>query len=160
MGTAPLPAPSLLILTVLWLNFPAFSRDDDRLKLGIHTAVLVLTVGLCPAAQVMAQGVPSAAAPAKKIPVAIIRSVRVVRDTDEPAIEILSTGAVIPTIQKLQDPIRLVIDVPNSRVGVLRKRLDFRSEKISGIRVDQYQNDPPITRVVVDLAQPSGFTWD
>src|SRR5689334_18483642 len=108
----------------------------------------------------MAQGPPAPAAATKKAPVATIRSVRVVRDTDGPAIEILSTGAVIPTIQKLEDPIRLVIDVPNSRVGALRKRVDFRSEKISGIRVDQYQNDPPVTRVVVDLSQPSGFTWD
>jgi hypothetical protein len=91
---------------------------------------------------------------------ALVRSVRVVRQNDGPAVEILSNRPLVPTIQKLDGPPRLVIDLPDATLATSKKRLDFRSDEINSVRVDQFQNQPPITRVVIDLSHPIGYSWD
>ncbi len=97
--------------------------------------------------------------PAKSAPIVRIRSVRVIPSADGPAIEIITTRPIIPQIITLKNPSRLVIDLPGSLLSA-RKGIDFRSDQIEGVRVDQFQNAPPIARVVVDLAKPIGYSWD
>lgn len=89
-----------------------------------------------------------------------VRNVQIVAGHDGPAVEILSSRPLVPSIRKLDNPSRLVIDLPDAWLPWNRRRIDFRSEEITGVRVDQYQQAPPITRVVVDLAKPVGYTWD
>ncbi|HEY7617793.1 MAG TPA: AMIN domain-containing protein, partial [Terriglobales bacterium] len=55
---------------------------------------------------------------------------------------------------------RLVIDLPNASMSVKHKKIDVNSEEIKSIRLSQYQADPPVVRVVVDLAKPHSYTWD
>src|ERR1043165_242528 len=88
-----------------------------------------------------------------------IRSVRVISGADGPAIEIITTRPITPTITTLKGPSRLVIDLPDSLL-MPRAPIDYRSDQIQGIRANQFQSAPPISRVVVDLSQPIGYSWD
>ena len=101
----------------------------------------------------------SAASPtASKI--AAIKSFRIVQEKDGPAVEILSTKPLVPSIQAISDPARLVIDLPNARLETQQKRISVQADQISTIRADQFQQNPPIARVVVDLLAPRAYTWD
>jgi hypothetical protein len=85
----------------------------------------------------------------------------VVIEKDSPVVEVVSTRPLTPAIQRLDNPARLVIDLPNATLVQRRKRIDFRSDQISGVRVDQFQAAAPaIVRVVVDLLSPVAYTWD
>ncbi|MGC2020438.1 MAG: AMIN domain-containing protein [Candidatus Sulfotelmatobacter sp.] len=91
---------------------------------------------------------------------AVISSVRVVHDRGAPAVEVLSTRPVVPTIHSLDSPPRLVIDLSNARLGPLHKRIPVLQENILTLRTEQYQKDPPVARITVDLLVPYGYTWD
>jgi hypothetical protein len=83
-----------------------------------------------------------------------------VQEKDGPAVEILSTKPLIPAVQTLNDPPRLVIDLPNARLEVRQKRISIQADQISTLRADQFQENPPVARVVLDLLAPRSSTWE
>jgi hypothetical protein len=91
---------------------------------------------------------------------AIVTSVRVIQDRGAPAVEIITSHPVLPTIQVLDSPPRLVIDLANARIGLTRKRTPVMQENMLTLRAEQFQNNPPITRIVLDLLVMYGYTWD
>jgi hypothetical protein len=97
--------------------------------------------------------------PSKPSP-AILNSVRVIHERGVPALEIVSNHPVVPTIRILDSPPRLVVDLSNTRIGSTRKRTPVLQENILTIRAEQYQIEPPLVRVVLDLLVPYGYTWD
>ncbi len=100
------------------------------------------------------------ASPVAANKIATIKSFRIVQEKDGQAVEILSTKPLVPSIQAIKDPDRLVIDLPNARLETPRKRVQVQADQISSIRADQFQQNPPVARVVVDLLVPRAFTWD
>ncbi len=102
----------------------------------------------------------AAQSPIPKREPAIVTSVRVIQDKGSPAVEIVTSHPVLPTIQMLDSPPRLVIDLDNARIGLTHKRTPVLQEDMLTLRAEQYQNDPPITRIVLDLLVTYGYTWD
>ncbi len=119
--------------------------------------VALLAALVSPRAQSQIAGQPQAI-PAREP--AIVTSVRVVQDRGVPAVEIVTSHPVLPTIQVLDSPPRLVIDLANARIGLTRKRTPVLQENMLTLRAEQFQNDPPITRIVLDLLVIYGYTWD
>jgi AMIN domain len=93
-------------------------------------------------------------------PEAVVTSVRVVHERGVPVLEVVSSHPVIPTIQVLDSPPRLVIDLANARLGLVHKRIRVLQENILTIRSELYQIEPPVTRIVLDLLVPYGYSWD
>ncbi len=89
-----------------------------------------------------------------------IKSFRIVQEEDGPALEILSTKPLVPAIQAISNPDRLVIDLPNARLETQEKRISVQADQISAIRADQFQKNPPVARLVLDLLAPRAYTWD
>jgi len=93
-------------------------------------------------------------------PSTAVRAVRVLPTAEGPAFEIISTSPLTPAIQEIENPPRLVIDLPGASLALVQKRIDFRNEGIRGIRLNQFQKTPAVARVVVDLLGPVHYTWD
>ncbi len=105
------------------------------------------------------QGIKGKAASARPEP-AVVTSVRVVHERGLPTVEIVSSHPIVPVIQSLDSPPRLVIDLPDARSGLERKRIPVLQENILTIRTEQYRKDPPLMRVVLDLLVPYSYSLD
>lgn len=98
--------------------------------------------------------------PIPKGPAAVLRSVKMISDPEGPALEIISSQTPAPAIEFLDNPPRLVIDLPNTKMLLPRKRLEVGSEQVSVVRLNQFQQAPPVARIVVDLVHPVGYSSD
>ena len=92
--------------------------------------------------------------------IALVNSVQIVHEHGVPALEILASHPIVPVIQTLDAPARLVVDLPYARLGQVQKHIPVKEEGIAAIRTEQYRRQPPMTRIVVDLSGPYGYTWD
>jgi len=91
---------------------------------------------------------------------AIIRSVRALDSDSEDGwvVEVISTRPLVPALSRVQNPPRLVIDLPNAHLSSSQRRLAFQSRAIAGVRLSQFQTS--VARIVLDLAQPVRYSWD
>jgi len=87
-----------------------------------------------------------------------IRSIRVIPGDTGCALEIISDHPLVPEIGKLENPARIVIDLPNAHLSNTRSRLAFRSSEVTAVRIGQFQES--VARIVVDIAQPLDYSWD
>jgi hypothetical protein len=103
--------------------------------------------------------VPASATTAPQPP-ATVKSVKIVHDKTGDAIEIVNSRAIAPALQTLSKPPRLVIDLPNANVAVKDRYIATKGGQFTELHVDQFQVSPPVTRVVVDLAEAKPYMWD
>jgi hypothetical protein len=129
-------------------------------RIGPQLVLLCYVAGALVSVSAPAQSNPQTIVLQPSTTLVAVRSVKVIPGKDGPVLEILSDRPLSPVITKLEAPLRLVIDLPKASMPVNGKRIDFRNEEISGIRLNQFQNEPPIGRIVVDLLKPTAYTWD
>jgi hypothetical protein len=104
---------------------------------------------------------PSSAPRKRTTPYIAVQNVAAVHDQQGAGIEITSTVAVVPSITKLDGPPRLVIDLPGTVNRVTRNRiLPVQAGDIKIIQVSQLQQNPPVTRVSVDLKEARSYSWE
>jgi hypothetical protein len=140
----------------IFLRRPAFQSMCMRLWVTLRVGLILALLAGGVAAQNLG-------------PRPVVTSVRVVHDGDAAAVEILTKGGpVVPKIQSLDAPTRLVIDLPNSRLGLAEKQIATQEPNILAVHVYQYlvhqdQADQPqlrATRIVLDLRTPYSYSWE
>jgi hypothetical protein len=87
-----------------------------------------------------------------------IRSIKVIPGDTGFALEIISDHPLVPAIGKLENPARIVIDLPNARLSSTKRRLAFRSNEVTAVRIGQFQDS--VARIVLDVSQPLEYSWD
>jgi hypothetical protein len=128
------------------------------LRIGPQFGVIALLAGIAVLAPFQAAGRRAAPKPKPDPPAAITRVRVLLSQTGPPAVEVTATRAVTPKIQKVENPDRLVIDLPNTVMSVRSKRIDVKSAEVSDIRLDQFLDRPPTVRIVIDLLKPSEYS--
>jgi len=58
----------------------------------------------------------------------------------------------------LENPYRLVIDIPNSELKVQKYEIPIEANRINSVRMSQYSINPYMTRVVVDFDEKKDYT--
>lgn len=90
-------------------------------------------------------------------PPAQILRVRVLVNQDTPALEITASRPVAPVVNKLLDPPRLQVDLPNAQMSVDSKTIDVNNARLTTVHLDQFQKKPPMIRIIMDLPRPVEF---
>ena len=92
-------------------------------------------------------------------PLAAVEAVKVKAENDGAILEVISSKPIAPEIQTIENPLRLVIDLPGSTLSTPKRRIPFRNAQIKDVRLSQHQTKPAVTRIVIDLAAPVQCTW-
>jgi hypothetical protein len=90
----------------------------------------------------------------------VVQRIEVQHEAEGSALEITSSGALIPTITKLNGPTRLVIDLPESVAAAPKGVIPVEAADIKSIQLTQQQNNPPLTRIVVNLNESRSYFWE
>ncbi|MFI5110977.1 MAG: type IV pilus secretin PilQ [Terriglobales bacterium] len=111
--------------------------------LGLILPLLALAL-IAAAADTPGQGTAATAA---------LQRLEVARGQDGLRVEFTAKGGVIaPQVTTLDSPARIVIDLPNTVMATGQSRIDVGREGVKAVRIGMNGQNPPTTRVVVDLA--------
>jgi type IV pilus assembly protein PilQ len=88
---------------------------------------------------------------------AALQHVSVLRQADSVSLEITARGALDPKVSALDRPWRVVLDLPNTVMATSESRIDVGNSGLKGVRIGMDGQNPPTTRVVVDLTEPSRY---
>ena len=72
-------------------------------------------------------------------------------------IRIETSSLAAPQAQMIEQPDRLVIDLPNTRPGAALRRINVNRGAVKSVRASLYSTRPPVTRIVVDLSLPQWY---
>jgi type IV pilus assembly protein PilQ len=79
--------------------------------------------------------------------------VAVLPQSDPLTVDIQATGPLAFETRILSNPTRLVVDLPQSFLGTRPRNLTVGRDGVVGVRMAQFQANPPVTRIVVDLSE-------
>jgi len=89
-------------------------------------------------------------------PRTMLRNVTILRGQTSVEVHIEASGKVKPVAMVLSQPDRIVVDLAD--VGFADSRhIAINTGDVEGVRVALFHADPPVTRVVVDLARPHDY---
>ncbi|MBI4465060.1 MAG: type IV pilus secretin PilQ [Acidobacteria bacterium] len=89
-----------------------------------------------------------------------IREISVIQPEDESTLEVEIVGdRDLETYRtlRLSNPDRVVVDIPNSVNRIRQKHLDVNISPLRAVRIAQFQQRPPVSRVVMDLDSQAPF---
>jgi type IV pilus assembly protein PilQ len=84
---------------------------------------------------------------------AAVQKINVLHTDDGVSVEIKSRGAVKPRMSTLNNPARIVVDLPNTVVGTSRGHISVDGDGVKDVRLGMDNQTTPTTRVVVDLTK-------
>ena len=73
---------------------------------------------------------------------------------------IVCTKPVAPEFTRLKDPERLVIDLPDTVVGMHPPSTEINGPDVHSLRINQFRKSPPVTRIVLDLVGERDYTFE
>jgi len=114
-------------------------------------AVLLLWAAVCLPRPLSAQLLGQASA------LPSIRRARVLGSEKEVEIEIETSDRVVPQINVLTGPDRLVVDFVNAVPGAQLHNQAVNRGEVKSLRVGLFSSNPPVTRVVLDLNGPQRY---
>jgi len=142
------------------------TRDGRRSRIACSVAATLLAAFslLCSPLQLLghspAQHESDREIPASQTAATVVHFNVFLKDATTPAVEIITTAPVKPKISKLNEPMRLVIDLPNTNMSVPRKLIPVKSQDVGSIRLELSATDPPLVHVEIDLLKPLDYTWE
>jgi len=98
-------------------------------------------------------GAAAAASSAQRV---VVRAVQVAPSAAGIDVQISATGKLAPVVTRVSSPERLVVDLPGALASSPRK-IAVGAAGVKAVRLAQNSANPPLTRVVVDLEQPSDY---
>src|SRR5258705_2413637 len=106
---------------------------------------LVLAIGISLVAPLFAQG------PTRVQHVAVLGSGSAIE------VEIQASGTVVPQSQVITGPDRIVVDFPGALPAADLRTVKVNRGALRTIRAGLFSTNPPVTRVVLDLAEPQSY---
>ncbi len=108
------------------------------------------------AAPVVAEAAPAPSTPARVEIAHALEEVRVASGADGVTVSLLGDGTFRPRDFDLENPPRIVIDLPGVKNEVRKRVVPVAGGQVSRVRISQFQTTPElVTRVVIDLARPT-----
>ena len=84
---------------------------------------------------------------------AALQKVSVVRTADGVSVEIRAHGTVKPRLSTLDNPARIVVDLPNTVVATAHGLISVNGDGVKDVRLGMDGQSTPTSRIVVDLTQ-------
>jgi len=86
-----------------------------------------------------------------------LNGVDVVRGKDDIRIEMRSSGEITPKLSTLDTPARVVVDLPATVMASGKSHIAVGADGVKGLRIGMDGQNPPTTRIVVDLEKACAY---
>src|SRR5258707_97251 len=123
------------------------TRVPTLLKAASPLLLVLLAASLCPAQT-------------KPVGFAVFSRVETTTLPTGLDLTIICTRPVAPGFTQLKDPDRLVIDLPDTVVGNHPQSVPLTGPDVRTMRINQFQKDPPIARIVLDLLGERDYSYE